>query len=271
MRWKDRRQSVNVVDRRGAGGTIGIGGLIIGALVYYFMGGNPNDYVAQNAGNKQQQQVKPTDDNGRKFAAVILADTEDVWNDVFKTNGIIYQEPRLVLFTNLVQSSCGRAKSAVGPFYCPQDQQVYLDLGFFDQLSKSLAAEGDFAVAYVIAHEVGHHVQNLLGVEASFLEKQSIAGPRERNSLSIKMELQADCLAGVWAKLTDQEKNILEEGDIEEALNAASAVGDDRLQKAGGREVVPDSFTHGTSAQRVDAFKTGYRSGQTKDCLNTYK
>lgn len=258
MLWKNRRASNNVVDRRGMGGTIGIGTLIVGAVIYTLMGGNPLEYIAYNAGDvssPQQQQVNPADDDQKNFIAVVLADTEDVWNDIFKANGLQYREPKLVLFSNMIDSACGRASSAVGPFYCPGDQQLYLDLGFFSQLSKQLGAEGDFAQAYVVAHEVGHHVQHQLGF----------------NKPSVNLELQADCLAGVWANQTQRAKNVLEEGDAEEALNAASAVGDDTLQKASGSEVVPDSFTHGSSAQRLTAFKTGFEKGNAQTCLDSYR
>lgn len=239
-------------------GGIGIGTLVIGAVIYTIMGGNPLEYLAMNAGQvgQEEQQAKPGNDDEKRFMAVILADTEDVWNEIFAANNIQYKEPKLVLFSNYVESACGRASSAVGPFYCPGDQQVYLDLGFMKQLSGQLGASGDFAQAYVVAHEVGHHVQTLLGAR------------QERSSVA--MELQADCFAGVWAYQTQKAKSVLEQGDLEEALNAASAVGDDTLQKASGREVVPDSFTHGSSAQRVSAFKTGFQGGQAKDCLDNY-
>nr|MBA2405673.1 neutral zinc metallopeptidase [Bdellovibrionales bacterium] len=197
MLWKNRRASGNVIDRRGAGG-LGIGGLIVGAIIYYFMGGNPAEYVAQNSGGMQRQEVTRENDDQKKFVSVVLADTEDVWNALFKNNNLTYQEPRLVLFKNSVLSACGRASSAVGPFYCPGDQQVYLDLSFFNQMEQALGASGDFATAYVIAHEVGHHVQNLLGIEKSFRQKMEQVSERERNKLSVIMELQADCLAGVW-------------------------------------------------------------------------
>jgi predicted metalloprotease len=271
MLWKNRRQSTNIVDRRGMGGPMSIGGLILGAVVYYLMGGNPTEYVMQNSGGMQSQQAVSATDDQKQFVSVVLADTEDVWNSIFQNSNLKYQEPRLVLFNNQVASACGQASSAIGPFYCPGDQQVYLDLSFFKQLTNSLGAEGDFAVAYVIAHEVGHHVQNLLGVEGPVRQRQGRANAREKNQLSVKMELQADCLAGVWSKHTEKTKNVLEVGDIEEALNAASAVGDDRLQKASRGEVVPDSFTHGSSAQRVQAFKVGYQNGDTQACLDTYK
>jgi uncharacterized protein len=259
MLWRNRRGSGNVVDRRGMGGTMGIGTLIVGAVIYAIMGGNPLEFLAMNAGNvgQEQQQVSPADDDQKKFVSVVLADTEDVWNSIFKANNLRYEEPKLILFTNQVQSACGRATSSVGPFYCPGDHQLYIDLGFFKQLSNQLGAEGDFAQAYVVAHEVGHHVQTLLGVKAG--------------RSTVPMELQADCLAGVWASQTQRAKNVLEEGDTEEALNAASAVGDDTLQKATRGEVVPDSFTHGSSAQRVTAFKTGFSEGNAQTCLDQYR
>lgn len=267
MLWKGRRESVNVVDRRGIGGGIGIGTLVVGALIYYFMGGNPMSYLAQNAGHIQKQEAPTAESNEQKqFASVVLADTEDVWNAVFKYHGITYKEPKLVLFNNMVQSACGKASSAVGPFYCPGDEQVYLDLSFFQQLDTQLGASGDFAIAYVIAHEVGHHVQTLLGVENDIRRRSVKADEKEKNRLSVQFELQADCLAGVWANKTKSSKNVIEAGDIEEALNAASAVGDDRLQKASTGQVVPDSFTHGTSEQRVQAFKTGFESGKITAC-----
>lgn len=272
MLWKNRRSSGNIVDRRSMGaGSLGIGGLVIGAIIYFLSGGNPADYLAQNVNNIQQESstTNTIENDGQKtFVGVVLADTEDVWNALFKENGETYQEPKLVLFKNAVESSCGRASSAVGPFYCPADRQVYLDLGFFDELSQRLGANGDFASAYVIAHEVGHHVQNLLGIEQSFRSRQSRMTATDRNKMSVLIELQADCFAGLWAKRTQQTKNVLEAGDIEEALGAASAVGDDKLQKASRGEVVPDSFTHGTSEQRMRAFQAGFSEGSLRTCLN---
>jgi predicted metalloprotease len=262
MLWRNRRESGNVVDRRGMGGPIGIGGLLIGAVFYYLMGGNPLDYIVQNSSQvspQQKQQSTVKNDDDKKFVSVILADTEDVWTEIFKSNHLVYQDPKLVLFTNGTRSACGNANSSMGPFYCPQDNEVYLDLGFFRELQKKLGANGDFAIAYVIAHEVGHHVQNLLHVSSP-----------TNNRESVKYELEADCLSGVWSKQTEQ-KNLLEKGDLEEALNAASAVGDDRLQKATRGEVVPDSFTHGTSAQRMGAFNQGYSEGNPQACLDAYK
>lgn len=272
MLWKNRRASGNIVDRRAFGaGSLGVGGLVIGAIIYFLSGGNPVDYLAQNINNVQIENSSTsalTDDSEKTFVAVVLADTEDVWNEIFTQNSVTYQEPKLVLFKNAVESACGRASSAVGPFYCPRDKQVYLDLVFFNELSNSLGAKGDFASAYVIAHEVGHHVQNLLGIEEAFRRAQSRVSSTDKNRLSVLVELQADCFAGIWATKTQQTKNVLEEGDIEEALNAASAVGDDRLQKANRGEVVPDSFTHGSSAQRMQAFQTGFRDGNLQACLD---
>lgn len=256
MQWRNRRESSNVVIGKRMGAPLGIGGLIFGAVIYYFMGGNPADFVAQNmnTGNIEQQEVS-IDEDQKKFVSVVLADTEDVWNSVFAANNKRYKEPKLVLFSSQIQSACGRASSAVGPFYCPSDHQVYLDLTFFEQLSSSLGADGDFAAAYVVAHEVGHHVQTLLGF----------------NRPSVNLELQADCLAGVWAKRTQDAKKVIEAGDVEEAMRAAAAVGDDRLQKASGKEVVPDSFTHGSSVQRVEAFQTGFGEGNPQSCFSQYK
>ncbi len=269
MLWKNRRMSSNVIDRR-LGGGLGIGGLLIGAVIYFLMGGDPAVFLAQNADQVQEQEDTPVNDEEKQFVSVVLADTEDVWNKIFHANNLRYREPKLVLFRNQVQSACGRASSAVGPFYCPGDEQVYLDLDFFHQLSESLGAGGDFAVAYVVSHEVGHHIQNLLGVNESFQNKTSGMDAKGRNLLSVQVELQADCLAGVWARQTDQLNKSLEVGDIDEAMRAAAAVGDDRLQEATRGEVVPDSFTHGTSAQRLAAFKRGHAEGDTQACLNSY-
>lgn len=272
MLWKNRRSSENIVDRRAFGAApLGVGGIVIGAIIYFLSGGNPVDYIAQKLNNIPRENSNTsalTNDSQKIFVGVVLADTEDVWNDIFKQNSELYEEPKLVLFKNIVESACGRASSAVGPFYCPRDKQVYLDLAFFEELSESLGAKGDFASAYVIAHEVGHHVQNLLGIEEAFRRAQSRVNSTEKNRLSVLVELQADCFAGIWAKKTQQTKNVLEEGDIEEALNAASAVGDDRLQKAHRDEVVPDSFTHGSSIQRMQAFQIGFREGNLQACLD---
>jgi len=275
MLWKDRRESSNVEDQRrfgvGRAGAMGGSGLIIGAIIVYLMGGNPLAFLMENAGQVTQgtQTSAPTqaDEEHKKFVAVVLADTEDVWNEQFKKMGKTYQEPRLVLFNGSVSSACGSASSAMGPFYCPGDQKVYIDLGFFDQLSGSMGAKGDFAEAYVIGHEVGHHVQNVLGIERQFRSQQQNLDAAGKNKLSVAMELQADCLAGVWAKQTDKAKSVIEPGDIDEALGAASAVGDDTLQKKAKGYVVPDSFTHGSSEQRTAAFRQGFSGGELQSCM----
>lgn len=269
MLWRDRRMSSNVLDRRAAGG-LGIGGLLIGAVIYYLMGGNPAVYLAQNARNIQRQEATPKNDDEKRFVSVVLADTEDVWNSVFRSNGLRYREPKLVLFNGAIDSACGRASRSVGPFYCPRDEQLYLDMSFFRQLSDDLGAGGDFAEAYVVAHEVGHHVQKLLGISDAFENLSSGMDAAGRNRLSVKMELQADCLAGVWARETDRINRSLEKGDVEEAMNAATAVGDDRLGKKIQGTVIPDSFTHGTSAQRLAAFQRGNAEGDPQICLNGY-
>jgi len=218
---------------------------------------------------RQRTQAAANDDM-RKFVAVVLAETEDVWKDTFQKAGRTYEEPKLVLFSGAVESACGMADSAVGPFYCPGDHKVYLDLAFFDELHSRFGAAGDFAQAYVIAHEVGHHVQTLLGITQKVNQLQSSSNTSNKNKLSVMVELQADCLAGVWANQAQKSRNILEAGDIEEGLNAASAVGDDRIQKRTRGYVVPEGFTHGTSVQRVSWFKRGFEQGDIKAC-NTFK
>ena len=262
MLFQGRRESSNVVDQRSFGGTagkLGTGGLLLGAFVYYLMGGNPLSYIAQNADSVRSAPAvnEQVDSTRKSFASVVLADTEDVWTEQFSAQGASYQKPTMVLFRGSVDSACGRASAAMGPFYCPSDRRVYLDLSFFDELSGKLGAGGDFASAYVIAHEVGHHVQNLLGLEH---------GGARSNAASVEVELQADCLAGVWSKRTEG-KGVIEKGDIAEAMGAAAAVGDDRLQKMGQGYVVPDSFTHGSSAQRQASFQRGYSGGELKACL----
>jgi predicted metalloprotease len=236
--------------------------LVIGAIAYYFMGGNPLVFIAQNMGGSapQTESQKAVDTDRKKFASVVLADTEDVWDAEFKKSSKTYRAPKLVLFRGRVESACGRASAASGPFYCPSDERVYLDTSFFDELSQTLGAKGDFAGAYVIAHEIGHHVQTVLGL------KKMRETERPDNQESVAIELQADCLAGVWAKQTEAAKNVIEPGDIDEAMKAASAVGDDRLQKMSRGEVVPDSFTHGSSAQRTAAFQKGYSGGALGSC-----
>jgi predicted metalloprotease len=279
MRWRDRRQSDNVEDRRGMsiprGAKIGgIGGLGLLAIVVIgmFLGIDPT-VLLQSVPDIQSPSVsvQPGDrpalnDDQSKFVSVVLAETEDVWSETFKKMGRTYQPPTLVLYSEAVQSACGIAGSAVGPFYCPSDQKVYLDLSFFEDLRTRFGASGDFAEAYVIAHEVGHHVQTLLGISGKVNELMSRASPSERNKLSVRMELQADCFSGVWARQADESRQILEAGDIEEALNAASQIGDDRIQKRTQGQVVPDAFTHGSSAQRVRWFKLGFETGNLQAC-----
>lgn len=283
MRWRGERQSDNVEDRRGmslsrgakVGGISGLG-LVALVVVGMFLGIDPT-VLLQVGENMQspsvttEQSARPAaNDDMRNFVAVVLAETEDVWNDTFQKAGRTYQEPKLVLFSGAVESACGMAESAVGPFYCPADQKVYLDLAFFEDLHARFGASGDFAQAYVIAHEVGHHVQTQLGITQKVAELQSRSSVAERNKLSVMMELQADCLAGMWAHQAQKNRNILEAGDIEEGLNAASAVGDDRIQKRTRGYVVPDGFTHGTSAQRVRWFERGFEQGTVQAC-NTFR
>jgi predicted metalloprotease len=273
MLWQGRRESENVEDARGSGGgrlVLGGGiGTVILVVLYLLLGGDPQalfDAQQQQAEVSQPAQVdnQAPRDEASKFVAVVLADTEDAWNEVFRQMGREYDEPRLVLFTDLIQSGCGFASGATGPFYCPQDRRVYIDLGFFRQLQERLGAGGDFAEAYVIAHEVGHHVQNLLGITDRVQAARGRVGQSEYNQLSVRLELQADFLAGVWARYTDRVKHVVEAGDIEEAIRAASAVGDDRLQRRSRGYVVPDSFTHGTSEQRVRWFRRGYETGDLR-------
>jgi predicted metalloprotease len=272
MLWQGRRESENVEDARGSGGggrlVLGGGiGTVILVVLYLLLGGDPqalfNSQQAQLPQSAQYDSQAPRDE-ASKFVAVVLADTEDAWNEVFRQMGRQYEEPRLVLFTDLIQSGCGFASGATGPFYCPQDQRVYIDLGFFRQLQERLGAGGDFAEAYVIAHEVGHHVQNLLGITDRVQAARGRVSQSEYNQLSVRLELQADFLAGVWARYTDRVKHVVEAGDIEEAMRAASAVGDDRLQHRSRGYVVPDSFTHGTSEQRVRWFRRGYETGDLR-------
>ena len=269
MLWQGQRESENVEDARGSGGgrlVMGGGiGTVILVVLYLVLGGDPQALfnAQQQAQVSQPAQVNtqaPRDD-ASKFVAVVLADTEDAWNDVFRQMGRKYEEPRLVLFTDVIQSGCGFARGATGPFYCPQDRQVYIDLGFFRQLQERLGAGGDFAEAYVIAHEVGHHVQNLLGITDRVEAARRRVSEAESNRLSVRLELQADFLAGVWARYADRVKHVVEAGDIEEAIRAANAVGDDRLQSRSRGYVVPDSFTHGTSEQRVRWFRRVYETG----------
>ena len=270
MLWRGREGSDNVEDRRGiSGGGLaaggGIGGIVI-YLLYVLLGGNPDNAPAllpgqhSATGKQYNNQQNPGDDTLAQFTSVVLHDTEDVWGKLL--NG--YQKPRLVMFNDAVQSACGNASSAVGPFYCPGDSKVYIDLSFFKELKQRFGATGDFAMAYVIAHEVGHHIQNLMGTSNKVHSLQQQSGERQGNKLSVKLELQADFYAGVWAHHAQQMKNILEPGDIEEALTAANAIGDDRLQQEAQGQIVPDAFTHGTSAQRMYWFKKGYETGDMR-------
>ena len=253
MLWQGQRESENVEDARGSGGgrlVMGGGiGTVVLVVLYLLLGGDPqalfNSQQAQLPQSAQVDNQAPRDE-ASKFVAVVLADTEDAWKEVFRQMGREYQEPRLVLFTDMIQSGCGFASGATGPFYCPQDRRVYIDLGFFRQLQERLGAGGDFAEAYVIAHEVGHHVQKLLGITDRVDAARRRASEAESNRLSVRLELQADFLAGVWARYADRVKHVVEAGDIEEAMRAASAVGDDRLQRRSRGYVVPDSFTHGS-------------------------
>ena len=275
MQWRMGRRSDNVEDRRGMGVPIGVAGggigtiiLVIAALFFGFdpsvilQSGDPSSQVAPGPGPAPSK----ADDELRDFVSVVLADTEDVWKDLFRRRNAEYQEPKLVLFSGAVQSACGFAQAAVGPFYCPADHKVYLDLSFFRDLRDRFGAPGDFAQAYVIAHEIGHHVQSLLGISDRVQAARQRTSEREANQLSVRLELQADCLAGVWANQAQRARQILDEGDVEEALKAASAIGDDRLQQQAGGYVVPDSFTHGSSAQRVEWFQRGLQSGRVDQC-----
>jgi predicted metalloprotease len=269
MLWQGQRESENVEDARGSGGggriVLGGGiGTVILVVLYLVLGGDPqalfNSQQAQLPQTAQYDSQAPRDD-ASKFVSVVLADTEDAWHEIFRQMGRQYQEPKLVLFTDMIQSGCGFASGATGPFYCPEDQRVYIDLGFFHELQNRLGAGGDFAEAYVIAHEVGHHVQKLLGITDRVQSARRRMSEAEYNRLSVRLELQADFLAGVWARYADRVKHVVEEGDIEEAMRAASAVGDDRLQYRSRGYVVPDSFTHGSSEQRVRWFRRGYETG----------
>jgi predicted metalloprotease len=273
MQWAGQRQSGNVEDRRGMGMPMmaggGLGTLVL-ALVIYMLGGNPGVVLQQPGagGSTRQAPAKPgaQDDQMKQFVSVVLADTEDAWHDIFpKQFHTQYEDPALVLFTERVQSGCGVAGAEVGPFYCPADHKVYIDLSFYQEMKERFGAPGDFAQAYVIAHEVGHHVQNLLGISDK-VTAASQRNPSQANALSVRTELQADCFAGIWGHYAQRTKNILEQGDLEEAMNAAAAIGDDRLQRQAGRRVSPESFTHGTSEQRQRWFRAGFDSGDPQRC-----
>jgi predicted metalloprotease len=281
MKTEGRRESENVEDRRGQGGgrfpggRAGMGGgigliaVVVIALLFgvdpsQLLGGLQDTSVQGPSGEPYQESAEEAQRSS--FVRVVLADTEDVWTNVFAGAGETYKLPTLVLFRGAVQSACGFAQSAMGPFYCPTDQKVYLDLSFYDDMAGKLGAQGDFAFAYVVAHEVGHHVQTLLGTSSKVQAARSRVSEAEGNELSVRQELQADCYAGVWAHHTEKQKQVLEAGDIEEAMNAAAAVGDDRLQKRGQGYVVPESFTHGTSEQRARWFNVGLKSGDPNQC-----
>jgi predicted metalloprotease len=273
MQWRGRRQSSNVDDRRGiSGGGIAAGGGVIGLVIYLLYtflgggGGDPSSIPQMIPGTQKEMtaEEKAADDERAEFVKVVLADTEDVWNKLFSDQGQDYAEPTLVLFRDGVQSACGSASSAVGPFYCPGDHQLYIDLSFYQDLQTKFKAPGDFAMAYVVAHEVGHHIQSLNGTAEKMARLRQQVSETEYNRYSVMMELQADFLAGVWAHHAQRMKNMLDAGDIEEALNAANAIGDDRLQKEAQGRVVPDAFTHGTSAQRMYWFKKGYETGDIR-------
>jgi len=274
MQWLGRRESGNVEDRRGiSGGGIATGGGIIGLLIYlaysFFGGGNADpSQVPQLSPQVNQTTLTPeeqkAEDERAKFVKVVLAETEDVWNKLFADAGKQYSEPTLVLFRDGVSSACGNASAESGPFYCPSDSKLYIDLSFYQELQDRFHAPGDFAMAYVVAHEVGHHIQNLMGTADKINRLRAQGNETESNRYSVMMELQADFYAGVWAHYEEKMKNILDKGDIDEALNAANAIGDDRLQKQATGEVVPDAFTHGTSAQRVYWFKKGFQTGDIK-------
>ncbi|HEY0046019.1 MAG TPA: neutral zinc metallopeptidase [Flavobacterium sp.] len=276
MLWKGRRQSGNVDDRRGmSGGKMVMGGGLVGAiilLISMFSGGDTGailggiqEQLQQGQQTETSQPLSAEDIEMREFVSVVLADTEDVWNKIFSASGQQYVDPELVLFTDAVQTACGGASSASGPFYCPADQKVYMDLRFFDELQKRFGAKGgDFAIAYVIAHEVGHHVQTLLGTSQKVHELQSDLSTKEANKLSVALELQADFYAGVWTHHNEKMKSILEPSDIQEALSAANAVGDDAIQRRTQGQIVPDSFTHGTSEQRMYWFNLGFSTGDVQ-------
>ncbi|WP_042051248.1 neutral zinc metallopeptidase [Aeromonas dhakensis] len=278
MRWQGRRESNNVEDRRqqGGGGGIPIGGkgrliLLVVVMVagYYGVDLSPllNEPASQTPPQRQEMS-QPAKDPLARFTSVMLASTEDAWGEIFQQSGNRYQAPKLVLYRGATRTGCGQGQSVMGPFYCPADRTVYIDLSFYQEMRDKLGADGDFAQGYVVAHEVGHHVQNLLGIERKMREQQQGLSRAEQNKLSVKLELQADCFAGVWGHYMEREQ-VLETGDLEEALNAAQAIGDDRLQQQSQGRVIPDSFTHGSSAQRYSWFKRGFDSGKPASC-NTF-
>jgi len=284
MRWEGNEQSDNVEDRRDGGGggggfpiggrSVGIGTVAVALIAGWIFGINPLTVLGLLSGGEPAPQVQqqgpahkpPPDDREAAFVSTVLKNTEVVWSDIFRQNGGSYTPSRLVLFRGATPTACGTGQSAMGPFYCPGDEKVYIDLGFFDTLKTQLGAPGVFAQAYVIAHEVGHHVQDQLGITAKVDQMRGRVSPAQANALSVRVELQADCLAGVWAHHSQQSKQWLDPGDIEAAMNAAQKIGDDALQRSAGRAVVPDSFTHGTSAQRQRWFGAGFKSGNMQDC-----
>jgi predicted metalloprotease len=274
MRWSGRRGSRNVEDRRGVrfgkAGGIGLGTIVLALIAVYF-GQDPSIVLQNVAQQSVQSEQGPYEESAieaqrREMISVVLADTEETWGGIFAASGRSYEEPRLVLFNGAVESACGFAQAAVGPFYCPGDHKVYIDLSFFDDLHDRFGAPGDFAQAYVIAHEVGHHVQTLLGISERNMAARRRASEAQANALSVRQELQADCFAGIWAYNADRSRQLLEAGDIEEGLAAAAAIGDDRLQRQSQGYVSPESFTHGSSEQRVTWFKRGYESGAVSSC-----
>lgn len=276
MKWKSGRRSSNIEDRRGSRAPTILGGgigTIVLVLVAMYFGVDPTPLLQtmQGSGSASSSGTRPTaedlkDDPLADMVSVVVADTEDVWTEIFAAQGRRYQAPTLVMFTGTTRSACGMGQAAMGPFYCPADQKAYIDLSFYDQMRTRFKAPGDFAQAYVVAHEIGHHVQNLLGISGQVHQMKQQLGQAEGNALSVRLELQADCLAGVWAIRADRARNILESGDVEEALNAASAIGDDTLQRQSRGTVVPESFTHGTSAQRQLWFRKGLGSGDPDVC-----
>ena len=286
MKWEGNRESDNVEDRRGAdsgggsqpvlgGRNIGLGTIVIALLAGWLLGINPLTVLGLLSGSNPPAVVQPhappahrppADDRMAQFVSTVLADTEDVWKDLFRQGGSRYQDPTLVLFRGATPTACGTGQAAMGPFYCPADQKVYIDLGFYETLKRDLGAPGEFAQAYVIAHEVGHHVQHLLGISDQVDRQRGRVSQVQYNQLSVRLELQADCLAGVWAHHADASRQILEQGDIEAAMNAAAKIGDDALQRRSQGRVVPDSFTHGSSAQRVRWFQQGLQKGNVQAC-----
>lgn len=274
MRWQGRQGSSNIEDRRGVrfgrAGGIGIGTIVLALIAIYF-GQDPSVVLqgvqpSQPTSEEGPYQETPQEAQSREFVGVVLADTEETWGEIFRQAGRTYEQPKLVLFSGAIQSACGFAEAAVGPFYCPGDHKVYIDLSFYQELQNRFGAPGDFAQAYVVAHEIGHHVQTLLGISERNMAARQRASEAEANALSVRQELQADCFAGIWAHNADRSRQLLEQGDIEEGLNAAAAIGDDRLQKQARGYVAPESFTHGSSEQRVRWFKRGFESGSVQAC-----